>query len=72
MATTTKRVLLISEPGEVGCTEPSHAPFRGSDTWHRERWHEMTFRERTDFAAEIGREPTCETCAAIARAGGAA
>lgn len=59
--------LLWSEEGEIGCAEPTHAPYAGSDTWRTGRWREMTLRERVDFEAEVGRPPACETCMAIAR-----
>jgi hypothetical protein len=59
--------LVWSEQGEIGCTEASHAPYPGSDTWHSGRWREITLQERIDFEAEVGRAPECESCAAIAR-----
>jgi len=65
--TTTTRQLFWSEDGQIGCALPTHAPFRGTDTWCRERWRAMTRAEWIQLAAEIGREPECESCAAIAR-----
>jgi hypothetical protein len=59
---------LISEPGEIGCTEKGHAPYPGSDTWSRERWRPITLAERIDLEAELGRPIECESCAADARA----
>jgi len=65
--TTTIRQLLWSEDGEIGCTIPTHAPYPGSDTWMTGRWRVMTLAERVQLAAEIDRDPECESCAAIAR-----
>lgn len=62
-----EKPLLWSEQGEVGCSEKSHAPFPGSDSWRSGRWRAMTLRERMDFEAEVGRPPVCESCAAITR-----
>lgn len=60
-----KKRLLIDNGGQMQCE--THAPFKGSDTWRTGRWRPMRMDERADFAAEIGHQPTCETCSAIAR-----
>ena len=62
-----KSVLLWSERRQVGCTIPSHAPYRGSDTWIWERWKRLTPREAPEFEREVGRPPSCETCDADRR-----
>lgn len=67
MTTTTKPVLLWNEQGAIGCTKPTHAPHPGTDTWRWERWRMITRRQADEFEREVGRPPSCETCAAIAR-----
>ena len=62
---TTKPKLLIDNGGRIECE--SHAPYRGSDTFCTGQWRSMTFAERTEFHAEIGRPARCETCDAIER-----
>jgi len=57
--------LLWNEEGRIECE--AHAPYAGSDSRVLERWRVMTTNERIDFAAEIGRDAQCGTCAAIAR-----
>ena len=61
----TKNRLLISNGGDIACE--LHAPFKGSDCWYTGQWRTMRVDERAEFASEIGRQPTCETCAAIER-----
>jgi len=65
--TTTKPDLYWSERGQIGCTTPGHAPYPGSDTWVWERWKRISPRQAEEFEREVGRPPSCETCAAIAR-----
>jgi hypothetical protein len=68
MKTTTNSTgLLWSEDGQVGCAKPGHAPYKGSDTWRRERWRAMKRAEHDSFARDLGRAPRCESCAADAR-----
>ena len=57
--------LFWDESGQTACEQ--HGPYRGSDTWISGRWRAITLNERIDFAAEVGRQPTCETCDAILR-----
>jgi len=64
---TTTPILYWSERGQIGCSIPGHAPYRGTDTWVWERWKAITPREATEFERDVGRAPACETCAAIAR-----
>src|SRR5205823_14074844 len=66
MNTTTNR-LLWDENGQIGCELPSHAPYKGSDTWRSGRWRAITPVEAEAFEREVGRAPECETCASIAR-----
>lgn len=66
-ATTTKPVLLWNERGQIGCTIPGHAPYRGTDTWIWERWKKITLREAAEFERDLGRPIACETCCAVAR-----
>jgi hypothetical protein len=66
-ASTTKPTLLWSERGQIGCTLPGHAPYRGTDTWIWERWKKLTRRETAEFERDVGRAPSCECCDAIAR-----
>jgi hypothetical protein len=66
-ATTTTPVLYMSERGQIGCSLPTHAPYRGTDTWAWERWQAITPREAAEFEREVGRPPSCEACDAIAR-----
>ena len=63
----TKPTLYWSERGQIGCAQPGHAPYRGSDTWVWERWKKITPREAAEFEREVRRPPSCETCDAIAR-----
>jgi hypothetical protein len=65
--TTTKPDLLWNERGQIGCTIPTHAPYRGSDTWVWERWKKITRRQAEEFEREVGHPPACETCQAIER-----
>jgi len=67
METRTTTALFQSERGEISCLP--HAPFPGTDSWHHERWAPITKREAQAFEREVGRAPTCETCAAMARNG---
>jgi hypothetical protein len=68
MKTTTNSTgLLWSEDGRVGCAKPGHAPYKGSDTWRRERWRAMKRAGHDSFARDLGRVPRCESCAADAR-----
>jgi hypothetical protein len=67
---TQKRSLLWSEQGQVGCTLPGHAPYRGSDTWRWERWRKMSAAEEEAFGRDLGHSPECETCRSIARTQG--
>jgi hypothetical protein len=69
MATTTDD-LLWDEQGQIACT--AHAPYAGSDTFVYGRWRAIRSDEADGFEREVGRQPACETCAAIARRGGAA
>ena len=64
---TTKRALLWSEQGQIGCTLPGHAPYRGSDTYYYERWRKMSAASQAAFARDVGHPPECETCRSIAR-----
>jgi hypothetical protein len=57
--------LLMSEGGEIACER--HAPYAGSDSRVWGRWRAMRTSERVDFQAEVGRQPSCETCDALAR-----
>lgn len=62
-----RSALYQSERGEIACL--AHEPFTGSDSWNHDRWAPITQREAADFEREIGRAPSCETCAAMARNG---
>jgi hypothetical protein len=62
-----ERQLVWSEQGQVGCTLPGHAPYRGSDTWRWERWRVMKPAEIEAWTRDVGRPPACETCAADER-----
>ena len=59
--------LVWNERGQIGCTIPGHAPYRGTDTWIWERWKAVTPREAAEFESDVGRPPACEVCAATAR-----
>jgi hypothetical protein len=61
------RQLVWSEQGQVGCTLPGHAPYRGSDTYYFERWRVMKPAEIAAWTRDVGRPPACETCAADER-----
>jgi hypothetical protein len=62
-----ERRLVWSEQGQVGCTLPGHAPYRGTDTWRFERWRVMKPAEIDAWTPDVGRPPACETCAADER-----
>ena len=57
-----ERKLVWSEQGQVGCTLPGHAPYRGSDSWRWERWRVMKPAEIEAWTRDVGRPPACETC----------
>jgi hypothetical protein len=59
--------LVWREQGQVGCTLPGHAPYRGSDTYRWERWRVMKPAEIEAWTRDVGRPPACETCAAEER-----
>ena len=67
--TTTKPDLYWNERGQTGCSQPGHAPYRGTDTWVWERWRRITLREAVAFERELGHAVTCEVCAVRARRG---
>jgi len=57
--------LLWSQDGRIECEE--HAPHKGSDTWVWGRWRPIKPAEGVEFERDVGRAPSCETCAAIER-----
>jgi hypothetical protein len=57
--------LYMDQGGRIECLE--HAPYVGSDTWIWNDWRPITRREAQAFERDVGRAPTCDTCAAIAR-----
>src|SRR5205814_1795762 len=59
--------LLWDENGQIGCELPSHAPYKGSDTWRSRRWRAISAAEAEAFERGVGYAPACETCASIAR-----
>lgn len=56
-------MLFWNEDGQVECDK--HTPYRGTDTWVRERWRPIGTNEMISFAAELGRPACCDTCRAI-------
>ena len=52
-----------SAEGQIACAR--HTPFPGSDTFRWAAWAPLTVADAKALAREIGRAPTCETCAAI-------
>lgn len=56
--------LCWSEDGVVGCDLPGHAPYRGSDTWRRERWKTITPKVAAEIIRQDGKMVECECCRA--------
>ena len=65
--TTTKPDLSWNDRGQIGCAEPGHAPFEGSDAWTRERWVGITPRLAAGVELVLGHPPACDACVAIER-----
>jgi hypothetical protein len=63
----TMNELYWSERGNIGCLKPGHSPYRGSDSWHFDRWKKIKPAEAEAFRREIGRMPECECCRADRR-----
>jgi len=52
--------LLWNERGQIGCTLPGHAPFKGTDTWKFEHWKKIP----PGTLSEDGKPFRCESCSA--------
>lgn len=56
----TENRLYWAEGGEITCER--HAPYKGSDTWVRGRWSEMTTTDRLEWVKLSGQSAKCEVC----------
>jgi len=59
--------LLWNERGQIGCTQPGHAPHKGSDSWKFEHWKKVP----EGALKEDGQPFRCEVCAAGERSAAA-
>lgn len=64
---TTKPELSWNDRGQIGCVQPGHSPFEGSEKWTSERWVWITPRLAAGVKIVLGRAPVCDACAAGVR-----